>query len=465
VVPSQGSAVDGAAIARCVRPALEAIATDVAPSPLRPNLLVIMTDDQRWDTLQYMPHVESDLVNRGIEFRQSFVTTSLCCPSRSSFYSGEYAHHTGVLGNGPPNGGATRFDASSALPVWLSNVGYRTALLGKYMNSNFRLAPAVPPGWDVWQTFVQDGGSDNSPAVYYDYTLNENGTLVNYGESESDYSTDLLRRRSLAFIRDSVNGPFFLVFAPFAPHDPAVPATRHRGRFAGLPPWRPPNWAEKDVSGKPDWVKFMAAITTAEGLQGTDTLRIDMLESLLAVDEAVDAIDSTLEDLGLSDDTVVIFTSDNGFHWREHWWMFKQASYEESIRVPLVLRYPALAPLPSKRDELVLNIDLAPTLAELGGASLPPSIDGASLIDLLAGSVVWRQDFLEENWGGVIISPNFSVRNDRWVYIDTWASHGITEELYDLANDPYELDNLAIDGQHGDLVAQMSARLAELQSR
>jgi len=408
-----------------------------------------------------MPSVEHELVDRGVEFQQSFVTTSLCCPSRASLYSGQYAHHHGVRSNFPPLGGAGVFDPTSTLPVWLSAVGYRTALFGKYMNANYVLAPKVPPGWDVWQTFVEDGGDHSR--VYFDYTLNENGHLVSYGTKPSDYSTDVLARRTLDFIQSNADRPFFVVYAPFAPHIPSVPAPRHVGHFKDLPPHRPPNWAEADVSKKPDWVKSMKAITHPEGLAATDQLRIHMLESLLAVDEAVKAFVEKLESLGLGDDTVVIFTSDNGFHWREHWWIFKQVAYEEAIRVPLVLRYPELFPVASARDEMVLNIDLAPTLAELGGARVPGNVDGVSLLGLLEGRMrKWRQDFLEENFTGLISRPSTAIRTKRWKFIKTHEDHGVTEELYDLASDPYELHNLALDTSHAATVALLKARMAEL---
>src|SRR5262245_31748847 len=139
----------------------------------RPNVLVILTDDQRWDSLDVMPAVEA-LAQEGVSFTNSFVTTALCAPSRASFYSGQYAHRHGVTNN---PGAAPAFDGSRALPVWLQAAGYTTALFGKYMNGNDVLSPAVPPGWSVWQTFVEDGDKPSSDAVYYDYTLNEDGTL------------------------------------------------------------------------------------------------------------------------------------------------------------------------------------------------------------------------------------------------------------------------------------------------
>jgi len=453
--------VDARRLAGCLRPAAERLVDGVAPQALQPSVLVVLTDDQRWDALDVMPTVTRDLVGRGVSFPDSFVTTSLCCPSRASLYSGEYAHHHGVLSNMGPNGGAPAFNDASTLPVWLSGAGYATALFGKYMNGNYRIAPRVPPGWSEWQTFVEDGDEGVGDRVYYDYTLNENGTLVPYGHTAADYSTDLLAARTLRFINEKADAPFFAVYAPFAPHQPAVPARRHDGIFAKIEPWRPPNWCEADVSDKPVWVQFMAAITTTEGIAKTDALRARQLETLLAVDEAVATMLATLEKLGLTDQTLVVFTSDNGFMWREHWWTSKLAAYEESLRVPLVLRLPVLEPLPRSVAGMALNIDLAPTFVQLAGLPIPGTVDGASLLGLLAGAP-WRTDFLFENWGGPVIRPNVGVRTDRWKLIVT-TSDGF-EELYDLATDPYELTSHAGDPAYADVQAALAARLAELRA-
>jgi N-acetylglucosamine-6-sulfatase len=407
-----------------------------------------------------MPVVQHEIVKRGVEFQNGFVTTSLCCPSRASILTGRYAHNHGVLTNAPPRGGAPLFDPTFALPVWLHAAGYQTGLFGKYMNAYYLIAPGVPPGWDAWQAFVQDG------PLYFDYTVSENGVAVKHGHQEEDYSTDVMRDRTLAFIEQNARRPFFALFAPFAPHDPAIPAPRHVGRFAGVPPWRPPNWEEPDVSLKPVWVQFQKAITQADRSVQTDQLRIGMLESLLAVDEAVAALLARLEQLGLADDTMVIFLSDNGLHLLEHWWTFKETLYEEAIRVPFAIRYPALVPLGRRADELVANIDLAPTIAAVAGATVPGPVDGASLVPLLDGSAAgWRTDLLFENFVTFLILPSSAVRTDRWKYIHTETTFGIADELYDLQGDPYELVNLAFDPGHAALLAALSARLAELEAQ
>jgi arylsulfatase A-like enzyme len=455
-----GTTPDPAIVTHCLRPALEHIVDDVVAERMRPNIVVVLTDDQRWDTLYVMPRT-TDLARHAVAFTNAFVTTSLCCPSRASLYSGKYAHHHGVLDNGGPHGGAPAFPDQSTLPVWLSQVDYSTALFGKYMNENQLIVPRVPPGWGEWQTFVENGGTPGNDLVYYDYTLNENGVLRQYGRTPEEYSTDLLRDRSLAYIDAHANAPFFLVYAPFGPHEPATPAPRHAGYFAGLAPWRPPNWCEADVSDKPVWVRFMAAIVTPAGLAATDALRVRQLESLLAIDEAVGAILERLEHLGLTDQTLVVFTSDNGFMWHEHWWASKIAPYEESIRVPLVLRYPVALPLPAQSDALALNIDLAPTFVEAAGTSAPPGIDGRSLLAALRGEP-WREDFLIEHNGGPIVSPDAGVRTPHVKLIETLPDGFL--ELYDLDADPYELESRAGDPAWAEVQAALMARLAALRA-
>ena len=456
-VGDAGTPVDARRLANCLRPAAEHLVDGVASEALQPNILVMLTDDQRWDTFDAMPYATREVVGRGVSFPDTFVTTSLCAPSRASLYSGQYAHHDGVVGNG----NTLAFDDTSTVPVWLSEAGYATALFGKYMNGNALIAPRVPPGWSEWQTFVEDGGTATDDTVYYDYTLNENGTLVHYGHAPADYSTDLLAARAVDFVSAKADVPFFAVYAPFAPHEPAVPAPRHAGTFAGIDPWRPPNWCEADVSDKPVWVQFMSAITVPEGLAKNDALRIRQLETLLAVDEAVAAMLATLEKLGLTDETLVVFTSDNGFMWREHWWTGKLAAYEESLRVPLVVRLPVLEPLPRTAAGMALNIDLAPTFVELAGLPIRATVDGASLLGLLAGAP-WRTDFLFENWGAPIIRPNVGVRTGRWKLIVT-TSDGFVE-LYDLLADPFELQNHAGDPAYADVQAALTTRLAELRA-
>ena len=195
----------------------------------RPNVVLIVTDDQRWDTLATMPAVQRLLVDGGITFRNAFATTPSCCPSRVSLLTGRYSRHTGVLdgsaGNAP--GGAPAFDDRSSLATWLDDAGYRTGLVGKYLNDYAELPTGyVPPGWDEWYAVAQ-----SRPQIrYYDYELNENGTIVHYGRAPADYSTTVLHNKALGFLRGAdPSAPFFLYFAPIAPHPPATPAPEDVG--------------------------------------------------------------------------------------------------------------------------------------------------------------------------------------------------------------------------------------------
>lgn len=449
-------AADGAAIARCVRPAIERVLQQAVSGPLPPNVVVIMTDDQRWDQMAPLPTVRRELGRFGVTFTESIAPTSLCCPSRSSFFTGRLALHHGVRGNALPIGGATVFDPSQTIAVWLANAGYATALYGKYMNAYNYLSPAIPPGWTEWQAFVQ-----NNP-LFYNYTLNENGTHVEYGNAPGDYSTDLLGGRVVDFIQLNAATPFFVDFTPFAPHEPAIPAPRHAGAYANTTPARPPNYREPDLSLKPTWVRFQAAVQPPNVPALTDTLRINMLESLIAVDEAAAAILNRIEDLGLTDNTLVIFTSDNGLHLLEHWWSFKNDPYEESIRVPLYLRYPLRRPAPATQHQLVATIDLAPTILDAAGITTPAPIDGRSLFDAIDGVPNWRTDILLQHWGDIALAPSQAVRSTRWKYIHTDGGGAVDMELYDLLADPWELHNLAYDPAYAATLASQQTRLDEL---
>jgi N-acetylglucosamine-6-sulfatase len=444
-------------LGRCLRASLERIVDDAAPKPLAPNIVLVLTDDQRPETLDFMPAIDR-LAAEGIVFENAFATTSVCTPSRASIFSGLYAHHHGSTSN------RQDFDDSDTLAPWLSARGYRTGFFGKYRNDTVP-APHVPPGWDEWQAFTDV--PDAPPACpgggncFYDYALNENGELVFYGSDEESYSTDLLAGRVEDFIETNDDVPFFAVYSPTAPHLPATPAPRHAGLYADLEPWRPPSWDAGALSTKPSWVRFARFLFGVPQKQETDNRRIREIESLLAVDEALASLLDTLERRGLRDHTIVLFTSDHGIHWGEHGWTSKLTSYEESIRIPFLLSYPLRAPLPEVRSEMVLTIDIAPTLAEATGADTA-RVDGESLMGLLDGDATWRGSFLVENFIDFVARPSTAVRTERWKYIETSDTEGVVEELYDLAVDPYELENLAFDPTYQIPRALLARRLAEL---
>ena len=436
-------------------------------APRRPNMVVIELDDSRWDTVGYMPTVEQRLVNQGVSFGNSFVTTPLCAPSRASLLTGRYAHHTGILYNEPPDGGAESFDPSSTLATWLHDAGYRTGLFGKYLNGYASLAPAVPPGWDEWHAYFADTEGPEAGPSYFDYMLAEDGRLVAYGNGAQAYLTDVLARKLLRFVghRAHSRHPFFALFTPLAPHVPATPAPRDASRLVGLPPWRPPSYDEADLSDKTTWWQQLPEVFPPSQAASRDAVRQEQLETLLAVDDAVRALLDTLDRLGIADDTLVLLTSDNGMLWGEHWWWGKECGYEESIRVPLVVRYPHGIDAPRVDPRMVLDIDVAPTLAALGRARVPAIVDGRSLVPLLRSASAapdWRTDFLIEEWGRLFTSvPTWAgVRAEQWTYLDS----GGEEELYDLVADPYEMQSRAADPAAADVLDSMRARLMTLEA-
>jgi N-acetylglucosamine-6-sulfatase len=415
----------------------------------RPNILLILTDDQRWDTVgQSMPTVEQELGGHGVTFTNAFAVNPLCCPSRATILTGRYSHSTGVYGNAPPYGGSGWFEDDSTIATWLRKAGYRTGFVGKYLNGyGGAWAPPtlnrwfVPPGWDRWFGF--DGG-------YYDYHVSANGMNILYGTSDADYSTDVFTREAVSFLDAPSTAPFFLVYAPYAPHAPVGVPARHGSAFAGIPPWRPPAFDEADTSDKPSWVRIRQPLTPEETAK-IDEMRRLQLASQLAVDDGVDAILGSLRASGRMENTMVVFLSDNGLLWGEHRiWNRKNSAFEESIRVPLVIRYDPLVDAPRSNDRLVGNVDLAPTFAALAGIKAPGA-EGRSLLPLLGATAAdpppWRTRLLVEHLrgaeGAAVEVPTFcAVRTDRYKYV-AYATR--EEELYDLVADPAELVNRAAD--------------------
>ena len=420
----------------------------------RPNVVFIVTDDQRWDTLWAMPTVQSELVGKGMNFSNGFVVNASCCPSRTSMLTGEYSHSTGVYTNNDDTfGGFPAFNDESTLATWLDDAGYETALFGKYLN-RYSDPSYVPPGWDHWT--AQMGGP------YYGYRLTDGlGGTTEYGSDEGDYATDVLADRADQFIRDVEPGdPLFLWFAPPAPHWPADPAPRHIGTFADLEEWRPPSYNERDVSDKPRYIQRLSRLNWLERSE-LDGLRVLQYQTLLSADEAVGQLLAALEDSGRLNNTIVIYVSDNGLHWGEHRWnALKRLPYEESIRIPYVVRYdPVTAGSATVEERLVANIDLAPTVAELAGLEAPGA-EGESLVPLLDQSASeWRGDFLVEHMGTNKPPSYCAVRSEGALYV-RYADGA--QEYYRLAVDPYEERNVAGRERFGLDVRAMKDRAKEL---
>ena len=468
-----------------------------------PNIIVILTDDLDARSAACLPNVQSLLAAEGMTFANAFATTPLCCPSRASILRGQYAHNHGVLSNSGDNGGFPAFyrlgDEESTVAIWLQDAGYRTALVGKYLNRYPKGAAEshVPPGWDEWNAFASSD-EDEGGSYYSGYALNENGTTVFYGHQPADYSTDVLTAKATDFVDRSVNSgdPFFLYIGPFAPHGPSTPASRHTGAFPDVGATRIPSFDEADVSDKPAWVQALPPLT-ADQIALLDDRYQRRLRSLLAVDEMVASLVETLAATGALDNTYILFMSDNGYHLGEHGIpVGKQSPYDESLRIPLIVRGPGV-PAGAVVDAIALNIDLAPTFAELAGASPADFVDGRSLAPLLHGDSpnAWRHGFLVEHydrtipeeWGtpgpvpveetahdaeeleeadgdemtGItpIDSPPYlGLRTDQYLYVEYASGE---RELYDIQADPYQLQNLAATADPA-LLADLAAALDHL---
>jgi N-acetylglucosamine-6-sulfatase len=424
------------------------------PLPTQPSFILILTDDQDVASLAHMPNVQKLLVEQGTSFNNMFVTTPLCCPSRASILRGQYAHNHLVQSNEEAYGGFRQFYQggleSSTLATWLQDAGYKTMFLGKYFNNypgNEVARTYVPQGWDEWHAVFK--------GHYFDYNINHNGKVRSYGSEEKDYETDVLSGQAASLLEQPSSQPFFMYLAPFAPHNdstkpfpsPPTPAPRHARTLEQLALTKTPSFNEEDVSDKPAFIRTKGPLSDEE-LRDLEVLYRHRLQSLLAVDEMVADIVASLENIGRLENTYIIFTSDNGWIEGQHR-MFsgKMIPYEESIRVPLVIRGPTLGAGQS-RDELVLNIDFAPTLAELAGIQPPSFVDGRSLVPLFSGEPPssWRRAFVSEGWredteGQKLVPWYLSLRTATQKYTQ-WLSPKSEIEFYDLADDPYELASL-----------------------
>jgi arylsulfatase A-like enzyme len=387
---------DGAVTAPVQVDTPEGSSTSDGDFVVQPNIVMLLTDDQRWDTLSYMPNLESEIVDHGVTFTNAFVENPLCCPSRASFLTGNDSHTTGVYSNNPPFGGFSAFDDHATLATWLHDAGYRTALVGKYLNHyDSTDGTYVPPGWDRWRAFA-------TGPKYFNYELSVDGTSIeSFGSDPADYSTDVLSSVADTEIRStSAQDPLFLWLAVAAPHGPFTPAPRDAGSLNGIAPWRPPSYDEADVSDKPAYIQAHPRLTP-DAIARIDSVRQSQLETLGAVDDAVDTLTTALQETGRLSDTIFIFASDNGYLWGEHRREAKVFPYEESIRVPFVIRWDRLIDAPRTDAHLVENVDLAPTLVEAASAEAG-FFDGRTLMPLLTGgSVPWRNHMLIEHAGPV----------------------------------------------------------------
>jgi N-acetylglucosamine-6-sulfatase len=418
---------------------------------VRPNIILVVTDDMDTSAVAHMPRVRSRLVEEGITFSNAFATNPTCCPSRVSLLTGLYSHSHGVRVNIPPQGGFPRLIElglqKTTVAVWLASAGYETALVGKYVN--WYPTPGrethIPPGWSEWHALF-------FPESYYGYRMNSNGRVASYGRAPADYQTDVLAARAVEFIRRPHASPFFLYVAPFAPHGPAQMAERHRALLADLKAPRAPSFNEEDVSDKPSWLAGLPRMTP-DLIAQMDAFYRRRARALLGVDEMVEGMVRALEETGQLDRTYVLFTSDNGFQLGQHRLDHgKGFPYEASIRVPLIVRGPGV-PAGKTLDPFVLNIDFAPTLAALAGVAPPRAMDGRSFARFLGSGptpTAWREDFVVECWNTPRDAdgdsegqgtPDYRALRTRGHALIEYTGLG-ESELYDLTADPDQLDNI-----------------------
>jgi arylsulfatase A-like enzyme len=492
-----------------------------------PNVVVVMTDDQPYGDARYMPNFRR-VARRGARFTNAYVSFPICCPARATFLTGQYAHNHGVKSNFEINGGGfgNFEDQENTLPVWLQDAGYNTGFVGKYLNEYGAIDPTlIPPGWDDWRGLV-----DYSTYNYFNWAINENGEVHYHGDR--DYAEDLIELARMGveeqpgspatglaealrifqpveyfgsadqadyqidvtneIADDSVrrmaaeDDPFFLYYAPVAAHregdfesiggvrtgrpepDPRPPE-RYEDSFDDVDLPQDPSFNEADVSDKPETVSGRDPLDeeTIEDLTATHR---GQLGSLLAADDGVGEIMRTLRRAGELDDTLIVYTTDQGFFQGQHRIAFdKYIPYEPAIHVPLAMAGPGI-PRGEVIDEPAYNHDLAPTILDAVGAEPGREQDGVSLLPTMRGDDVPERALLLEalapalpyEIGNEVFDrqlPFHGVRTPNWKYID-WSSGD--EELYDLREDPYELENLAAKPAYADEKERMSALADDL---
>lgn len=427
-----------------------------AATPARkPNFLFIYTDDQRADAMGVVqrelgdrarwpwfqsPHLDR-LATEGVRFRNAFVTLSLCAPSRAAYLTGRYNHANGVANNHTP------FPLDSVTHAsLLRTAGYTTAYIGKWHHGS---QSGQRPGFDYSASFVGQG-------KYFDCPVEINGVSTPTKGWIDDVDTDF----AIEFIKQNQARPFSMVVGFKSPHGPRGGANlpeRLRTKFAGETTRPVPNLTTPAIY-RPG---AAAAGKTAPGPQVVEA-HLDYFRHLAGADENLGRLLQTLDDLGLTDDTVVIYSSDNGYYLGEHGLGDKRSLYEESLRVPLLVRYPRLVAKGKTMDEMVLNIDLAPTLLELGGVPVPPTMQGMSWVPLLTGkNPTWRQSFLAEYfYENNFETPTMLGVRTAHAKIIQYPGHPEWTEIFDLAIDAYETKNLAADpARRAQLTAELAAQI------
>ncbi|GCD89383.1 sulfatase [Nocardioides sp. LS1] len=439
----------------------------VAPGT-RPNVVLISTDDMARTDLLWMPQTLALLEENGVNFIKFISPHSLCCPARAEIITGQYAQNNGVRSNGGPYGGLPALrDPDNTLARWLHDAGYHTGFSGKYLNQYHPSDVGVPQGWDFWDAFA------NNASGYYGFSMYDNGALVKY-PVDGIYSTDLIADDTERMIRDySGTDPFFIWSSYYAPHGlcqgfhtdcaaPPTPALRHADLFpdAHNPSANRPSFNELDVSDKPPFIR-------KRGFLDPVKLRIlfrQRVRALQAVDEAVTRTVAVLRETGELDNTLILFTSDNGYLLGEHRYQGKDIAYDESMRVPLLVRGPGV---PHGEDRVVgaTTVDLAPTIVAATGVTAGRVLDGRNLLPYIKDDSLTHAPAQLIQGGPKANDPDpkpwryRGVRTPRYTFVQ-WTSGFV--ELYDRLRDPFELVNVAAKRDYVDVVAALGLKTKRL---
>jgi arylsulfatase A-like enzyme len=445
-------------------PTADSMRVPEQPAPLPPgahrgpNIVFILADDFSMNLIgarvldQSMPNL-AQMMREGATFSRYFVTDSLCCPSRSSIFTGKLPHDTGVYTNTPPWGGYAGFEQhgneAQTFAVSLHAAGYHTAMMGKYLNGYEPNLNGAGQGWSEWDVDGDKGYAE------FNYPLNQNGQLVQHPE----YLTDEVSSLGQAFIDSAQSGPFFIEIATFAPHAPYIPPTRYQNDFPNLAYDRSPPFGARPDANAPGWLKEIPPLASAD-IANIDKYFRMRVQSDKAIDDMIGAIRAELKKLGIEQNTYVVFSADNGYHMGEYSLRpGKMSAFDTDIRVPLIVVGPGVV-AGRTVDEIAENTDLCPTFTELAGAAAPPSADGHSLVELLRNGSAppgqWRRMALVEHHhpGPDKTDPDLpepksgnppsyeAIRTENALYVE-YSDTTNEIEYYDLKSDPLELHNIA----------------------
>ena len=429
------------------------------------NVVFILADDHRYDAMSFMGHAfartpQMDAMARnGVHLKNALVTTSLCSPSRASILTGLYTFRHRVIDNNRPIPPGTVY-----FPQYLQKAGYATAFIGKWHMGGD--SDEKRPGFDHWISFR---GQGNYLPPSPDYTLNVNGQRV----KQKGYITDELTDYAVEWLAQQKprEKPFFLYLSHKAVHANFTPAERHNGQLAKLPFKRAATEAKQDAAtNRPRWLEDQRNSWHGVDFPYHSALDIEdyykkYCETLSAVDDGIGRVMEQLKKMGIHDETLVVYMGDNGFMFGEHGLIDKRVAYETSIRVPMLMQCPELFKGGTVVDQVVANIDIAPTILEVAGVARPPHMDGRSFVPVAQGkNIPWREHFLyvyywEKNYPQ---SPTvFSLRGDRYKYI-TYYGLWDADELYDLKSDPSESKNLLYDPQFQSVATEMETKLYDM---